>query len=238
MRPALYSSGRFGHGRLGLARVPVFFVAVRSVVPGATISRLPIYLRALGDFPTSQTTCSSEQLATLAGVNSAQVRKDLSYLGTHGTRGVGYDIEELRLQLRKALGLERHYGVVIVGGGNLGSALGNYGGFAPWGFEVKAVVDADPRKLGSVIAGLEVEPLERLEQIVRERNIEIAIIATPASAAQEVANRVTAAGVRSILNFAPTVIDVASAVEVRRVDLSTELQILTYHLHHMEGAAG
>lgn len=208
------------------------------MVPGATISRLPVYLRALGDFPQSQATCSSEQLASLAGVNSAQVRKDLSFLGTHGTRGVGYDIEQLRGQLRKALGLERHYGVVIVGGGNLGSALGNYGGFSPWGFEIKAVVDADPRKYGSVIAGLEVEPLEDLESIVRERHIDIAIIATPAAAAQEVANRLTAAGVRSILNFAPTVIDVESSVEVRRVDLSSELQILTYHLQHLDEAAG
>jgi len=211
---------------------------VRNIVPGATISRLPVYLRALGDFPPSQTTCSSEQLATLAGVNSAQVRKDLSYLGTHGTRGVGYDIEQLRTQLRKALGLERQYGVMIVGGGNLGSALGNYGGFAPWGFDVRAVVDADPAKHDTVIAGLVVEPLDHLEQIVGERVIEIAIIATPATAAQEVADRLTAAGVQSILNFAPTVIDVDPSVEVRRVDLSTELQILTYHLHHSAEATG
>ena len=211
---------------------------MRNIVPGATISRLPVYLRALGDFPPSQTTCSSEQLATLAGVNSAQVRKDLSYLGTHGTRGVGYDIEQLRTQLRKALGLERQYGVMIVGGGNLGSALGNYGGFAPWGFDVRAVVDADPAKHDTVIAGLVVEPLDHLEQIVGERVIEIAIIATPATAAQEVADRLTAAGVQSILNFAPTVIDVDPSVEVRRVDLSTELQILTYHLHHSAEATG
>lgn len=215
----------------------VTFAPVRNVVPGATISRLPVYLRALNDFPKTQTTCSSEQLANLAGVNSAQVRKDLSYLGTHGTRGVGYDIDQLRIQLRKQLGLDREYGVVIVGGGNLGSALGNYGGFSPWGFEIKAVVDADPRKLGTVIAGLEVEPLEDLEKIVREREIAIAIIATPAAAAQEVANRVISAGVRSILNFAPTVIDANEDVEVRRVDLSTELQILTYHLQHFSEAA-
>lgn len=207
-------------------------------MPGATISRLPIYLRALGDFPPTQTTCSSEQLATLAGVNSAQVRKDLSFLGTHGTRGVGYGIEQLRHQLRKALGLERTYGVVIVGGGNLGRALGNYGGFAPWGFEVCAVVDSDPAKHGTEIAGLAVEPLERLEEIVEEHNIEIAIIATPAGAAQDVANRLTAAGVRSILNFAPTVIDVDRTVEVRRVDLSTELQILTYHLQQSSASKG
>ncbi len=205
---------------------------MKSTVPGATVSRLPVYLRTLGALPPTQQTCSSDQLAGLAGVNSAQVRKDLSYVGVHGTRGVGYDVADLRDQLRRALGLTQDYAVVIVGGGNLGSALGKYGGFAPWGFEVAAVVDADPAKVGTRVGDMDVEPFDELERIVKERDVAIGIIATPARAAQEVADRLTAAGIRSILNFAPAVIDVPEDVKVRRVDMSTELQILTYHLKH------
>ncbi len=171
-------------------------------------------------------------MASLAGVNSAQVRKDLSFLGSHGTRGVGYGIAELRDQLRRALGLTTEYAVMIVGAGNLGSALSNYGGFGTWGFEVVAIVDADPAKIGTTVAGIPVEPIDTLEQIVAQRAVQIAIIATPSRAAQEVANRVIGSGVRSILNFAPAVLDVPEGVKVRRVDLSTELQILTYHLQH------
>lgn len=203
---------------------------VKSTIPPATVQRLPIYLRSLADLSPSQATCSSDQIATLAGVNSAQVRKDLSYLGSHGTRGVGYGVAELRDQLRRALGLTTDYAVIIVGAGNLGAALSNYGGFETWGFEVVSIVDADPGKIGTWIAGLPVEAIDDLEQIVEDRSVEIAIVATPSRAAQDVADRVIAAGVRSILNFAPTVLDVPNAVNVRRVDLSTELQILTYHL--------
>ncbi len=174
-------------------------------------------------------------MAALAGVNSAQVRKDLSFLGSHGTRGVGYRVDELRDQLRKALGLTHEYAVVIAGAGNLGSALANYGGFSAWGFEVAAIVDADRTKVGTQIAGHEVEPFDSIEEIVAERHIAIGIIATPSWSAQEVVDRLTAAGVRSILNFAPAVLDVPEGVEIRRVDLSTELQILTYHLKHRGG---
>ncbi len=169
-------------------------------------------------------------MAALAGVNSAQVRKDLSFLGSHGTRGVGYGVLELRSQLRRALGLNTDYAVIIVGAGNLGAALSNYGGFETWGFAVVAIVDADPAKIGTEVAGIQVESIDQLEHIVAERSVEIAIIATPSRVAQDVANRVTGAGVRSILNFAPAVLDVPATVKVRRVDLSTELQILTYHL--------
>jgi redox-sensing transcriptional repressor len=169
-------------------------------------------------------------MAALAGVNSAQVRKDLSFLGSHGTRGVGYAVLELRSQLRRALGLIVDYAVIIVGAGNLGTALSNYGGFETWGFAVVAIVDADPAKIGTEVAGIKVESIDKLEHIVAERSVEIAIIATPSRVAQDMANRVTGAGVRSILNFAPAVLDVPAGVKVRRVDLSTELQILTYHL--------
>lgn len=191
-----------------------------------------MYLRTLASLPSTQETCSSEQLAALAGVNSAQVRKDLSYLGSHGTRGVGYRVAELRNQLRKALGLTHDYAVVIVGAGNLGSALANYGGFSAWGFQIAAILDADRSKVGREVAGHEVESIDELEDIVTRRTISIGIIATPSWSAQEVADRLTAAGVRSILNFAPAIIDVPPGVEIRRVDLSTELQILAYHLQH------
>jgi redox-sensing transcriptional repressor len=204
---------------------------VKQSVPAATVSRLPIYLRCLRDLSATQETCSSDQLAGIAGVNSAQVRKDLSYLGSQGTRGVGYDVTELRRQLREALGLNTDYAVAIVGAGNLGSALSNYDGFDAWGFEVVAVFDVAANKVGGEVAGREVLPLEDLERVVADREVAIGIIATPAGAAQEVADRLVAAGLRSILNFAPTVLQVDQGVEVRRVDLSTELQILTFHLH-------
>lgn len=175
-------------------------------------------------------TCSSEGLAAKAGVNSAQVRKDLSYLGAHGVRGVGYNIDELRGQIRRALGLDVGYVVVIVGAGNLGSALSNYDGFSRWGFHIAALVDDDPAKVGHLVAGRRVEAFDDLEKIVEDREVSIGVIATPAASAQSVADRLAAAGVRSILNFAPTVLHVPDGVEIRRVDLSTELQILSFHL--------
>lgn len=203
---------------------------VNGAISDATVSRLPVYLRSLADLPGAQETCSSEQLARIAGVNSAQVRKDLSHLGSHGTRGVGYNVAELKAQLRQALGLNKGYSVVLVGAGNLGTALANYGGFHDWGFEVAAVLDSDPKKVGRAVGPLNVEELSSLESVVRSRGISIGVIATPTEAAQDVADRLTRAGIRSILNFAPAVLQVPEGVEVRRVDLSTELQILTYHI--------
>jgi len=205
-------------------------LAVKNPIPSATVSRLPVYLRCLSDLPTTQMTCSSDQLGTIAGVNSAQVRKDLSYIDAHGVRGVGYDINELRRELRRALGLMKSHAVAIIGAGNLGTALSNYPGFAGWGFEVKAMFDVDPSRVGEEVDGLLVEPLSDLERIVSERSISIGIVATPSHAAQDVADRLVRAGVRSILNFAPAILRRMSGVEVRRVDLSTELQILAYYL--------
>lgn len=203
---------------------------MKTSIPTATIARLPIYLRGLGDVPPGQTTCSSDELAASAGVNSAQVRKDLSYLNVSGVRGVGYSVDELREQLSTALGLKQGYAVAVVGAGNLGTALSNYGGFARWGFTVAGVFDIDDAKVGREVGGHLVRPLADLEEIVRQRNIAIGIVATPAQAAQQVADRFVAAGLRSILNFAPTVLQVPDGVSVRRVDFSTELQILTFHL--------
>ena len=203
---------------------------MRGAVPTATIARLPLYLRCLSEMEPGETTCSSEQLARSAGVNSAQVRKDLSYLNPPGVRGVGYKRKALRELLRRELGLTRKYRVAIAGAGNLGSALTVYPGFAESGFEVVAVFDTDAAKIGTLIDGVVVDPLRELETVTRGREATIGIIATPTEAAQQVADRFVAAGVRSILNFAPAVLKVPREVQVRRVDLSTELQILAYHL--------
>ena len=205
---------------------------MRKHIPDATVARLPVYLRCLA-MRTGAGTCSSKDLARTAGVNAAQVRKDLSFVDARGVRGVGYDVDDLRLQIRKALGLTHEFPIVIVGAGNLGRALANYGGFDEWGFSVAAIVDVDARKVGSRIGGTIIESMDDLESIVTDHGIEIGIIATPSTQAQIVGERLAGAGVRSILNFAPTVISV-DGVEVRRVDLSTELQILAYHLQERE----
>ena len=196
----------------------------------ATVARLPVYLRCLGDLSPAQSTCSSDELAAIAGVNPAQVRKDLSYLGSQGVRGVGYNVLELGRELRRALGLTKGYAVAIVGIGNLGRALSNYAGFEGWGFNVVALFDSDPAKVGSEIGGLEIDSMDELERVIKDRDVSIGIVATPADAAQYVADRFTGSGLRSILNFAPIVLQVPETVAVRRVDLSTELQILTFHL--------
>ena len=199
-------------------------------IPSAAVARLPRYLRCLSDMAEISSSCSSEEIALVAGVSAAQVRKDLSYLGSHGTRGVGYDIDELRIQIRKTLGLISHYPVVIVGAGNLGRALANYNGFENWGFEIVAILDIDESKIGKEIAGITVGSLHNLEEVVDEYSVRIGIIATPPSGAQNVTDRLTDAGVKSILNLAPTILKTEDDVEVRRVDLSTELGILAYHL--------
>jgi redox-sensing transcriptional repressor len=194
------------------------------------VARLPLYLRALGALAEGGvSTVSSEELATAAGVNSAKLRKDLSYLGSYGTRGVGYDVDYLVFQVSRELGLTQDWPVVIVGLGHLGHALANYGGFASRGFAIRALVDADPAIVGTEIAGLRVVPLTRLEEVVGDLGVAIGVIATPAQVAQEVCDRLVAAGVSSILNFAPSVLSVPDHVEVRKVDMSIELQILAFH---------
>lgn len=199
-------------------------------IPEATVARLPLYYRALLDTAEQHVaTVSSERLAELAGVNAAKVRKDLSYLGSYGTRGVGYDVEFLLHQISRELGLTQDWPVVIVGVGNLGHALANYRGFGARGFRVEALVDADLEKVGSRVGNLVVESLEELPAIVEDRKIAIGIVATPAHAAQEVADRLVKAGVSSILNFAPTVVTVPPGVSLRKVDLAIELQILSFY---------
>ena len=209
--------------------------AVRRI-PETTVARLPLYLRSLFELAAADvTTVSSERLADLCGVNAAKVRKDLSHLGSYGTRGVGYDTEYLVYQIARELGLTQDWRVVIVGVGNLGHALANYGGFASRGFRVVGLVDADPARVGEKIpAGrdgesIEVSPLEELENVVLDGEASIGVIATPAIAAQDVCDRLVGAGVTSILNFAPAVLSTPPGVDVRKVDLATELQILAFH---------
>src|SRR5205085_11568563 len=202
----------------------------RRRIPEATVARLPLYLRSLLEAAEAKTTTvSSERLAEMAGVNAAKDRKDLSYLGSYGTRGVGYDVEYLLFQISRELGLTQDWPVAIVGIGNLGHALANYKGFPARGFRVVALVDADPGKVGEQIGDLRVRALDELPAIAAEEGIAIGIIATPAPAAQEVADRLVAAGVSSILNFAPALITVPPSVSLRKVDLSIELQILSFY---------
>ena len=199
-------------------------------IPEATVGRLPLYLRALVEMAENgQGTISSEGLAEAAGVNSAKVRKDLSYLGSYGTRGVGYDVAYLIHQVRRELGLTQDWTVLIAGVGNLGHALANYKGFGERGFQIAALVDVDRSKVGEIIGGIRVRHVDDMPQIVRESGVAIGIISTPASAAQAVADQMVAAGIRSILNFAPAVISVPAEVSVRKVDLSIELQILGFY---------
>jgi redox-sensing transcriptional repressor len=209
----------------------------RRVIPEASIARLPVYHRCLLQLQAEdRATVSSEQLAELAGVNAAKVRKDLSYFGSYGTRGVGYDVEQLLVEVRRELGLTHDWPCVIVGAGNLGTALAKFAGFSDRGFSVLAVVDTDPGKVGQQLGGVTVSDDADLGALVQELGIVIGIITTPPSAAQDAADRLVEAGVSSILNFAPTVLDVPHEVLVREVDMAVELQILAFHEERRSGA--
>jgi redox-sensing transcriptional repressor len=202
------------------------------------VARLPLYYRALLETAEDDIdTVSSEHLARLAGVNAAQVRKDLSHLGSYGTRGVGYEVGPLLGEIAGELGLTHEWPVVIVGIGNLGRALAHYRGFEARGFQVVALVDDDPAKLGSRVDDLVIEGLDELPRLARERSIAIGIIATPPHVAQGVADALVAAGIASILNFAPTVVSVPTSVSMRKVDLAIELQILSFYQHHRDDPA-
>jgi redox-sensing transcriptional repressor len=209
-----------------------------SRVPDATVARLATYLRVLSTLADrSVGTVSSEELAAVAGVNSAKLRKDLSYLGSYGIRGVGYDVTTLIEQISRTLGLTVHRCVALIGVGNLGQALAGYAGFASRGFRIAALVDADPARIGSEIRGLRVNNIADLDEIVAERGITIGVLAVPAGAAQDVCDRLVDAGVTSILNFAPVVLSVPPHVHLRKVDLAAELQILSFHETRKAAAA-
>jgi redox-sensing transcriptional repressor len=199
-------------------------------VPDATVARLATYLRVLGVLgDRCVTTVSSEELAAAAGVNSAKLRKDLSYLGSYGIRGVGYHVTTLTEEIARTLGITVHRSVAIIGVGNLGQALAGYAGFASRGFRIAALLDADPARIGTTLQGLIVRDIAELEVIVAEQSITIAVLATPAAVAQDVSDRLVSAGVTSILNFAPVVLAVPAHVDLRKVDLAAELQILSFH---------
>jgi len=202
----------------------------RAGIPEATVARLPLYHRVLvGLADDGVSTVSSDALAATAGVSPAKLRKDLSFLGSYGTRGVGYDVRHLLTEIGLELGITLEWPVVVVGVGHLGHALANYGGFTSRGFRLAALVDSDPSRHGEVVSGVKVRPAADLAELVRDEQVVIGVIATPSEAAQEVADALVAAGVRSILNFAPVVLSVPSEVEVRKVDLASELQILAFH---------
>lgn len=221
-----------------LVNVPVTPRTTRRRIPEAALSRLPVYLQILTDLKgRSVERLSSEELAEHAGVNAAKVRKDLSYLGSYGTRGVGYDVAYLVYQISRELGLHQDWNVVIVGAGNLGRALANFRGFSSRGFPIAGIVDIDRDKVGRKIAGVEVRHVDDLRDIVRARAVSIGVIATPADAAQSAADRLVVAGVRSILNFASSVLTVPDAISVRSVDLGAELQILGYYEQLSRGGA-
>ena len=199
-------------------------------IPEATVARLPVYLRILLELSEGGTVgVSSEELADLAGVNAAKVRKDLSYLGTYGTRGVGYEVEYLIYQVRRELGLTHDWPVVIVGAGNLGQALAGYGGFSNAGSRSPGWSTSTRPRSARSSAACRVRHLDDLPAIVRAEQVSIGVVATPGAAAQEAADRLVKAGVTSILNFAPFVLTVPPGVMVRKVDLAVELQILSYY---------
>jgi redox-sensing transcriptional repressor len=204
--------------------------STRRSIPEATVARLPLYLRVLAELAdTGVTTVSSEALAAAAGVTSAKVRKDLSQLGSYGTRGVGYEVDCLCEEISRELGVTQHRAVAIVGVGNLGHALAGYGGFTARGFRVAGLFDADASRWGELVAGLRVRSMDELEAVVAGEGVTIGVIATPAAAAQQVCDRLVACGVTSVLNFAPIVLSVPPGVDVRKVDLAVELQILSFH---------
>ena len=202
-------------------------------IPEATVIRLSIYSRQLSNLRKAGVeTVSSEEIANSVGVSSAQVRKDLAYFGEFGTRGVGYPVDELLGNLTKILGLNREWNLAIIGAGKLGSALALYEGFRQRGFSIRAIIDADQEKVGVDLAGVVVDPLDRLEVLVKERDINIGIITVPAAQAQQITDRLVGAGVAAILNFSPQVLRVPPEVVLRNVDLAVNLKVLSFNLSH------
>jgi redox-sensing transcriptional repressor len=204
-------------------------------IPGATVARLPVYQRILLEMVRAgTTTVSSDQLAEMARVNASKVRKDLSFLGSFGTRGSGYDSEYLLSQIDRELGLDGDWPVAIVGMGNLGRALANSPGFSSRGFRVAGLFDVEPSLVGRRIMGVPVHHLDDFEKVADTDPPKIGVIATPANTAQEVADRMVRTGVGSVLNFAPRVLNVPPHVLLRYVDLSIELQVMSFYLCHAD----
>ncbi len=204
-------------------------------IADSTVRRLSLYLRFLEEFENAGlTTVSSEELAARGGTTSAQVRKDLSFFGSFGKRGLGYQVAELTQRMRRILGLERDWRVVIVGIGKIGSALAQYEGFQQRGFRVVGLYDTDPAKIGREVYDLPVRPLESLTEDNGERPVDIAVIAVPASAAQRVVDQVVAAGITGIMSFAPIQLHVPADVTLNTVNMAMELERLSFALSNRE----
>jgi redox-sensing transcriptional repressor len=198
-------------------------------IPQATVARLVIYLRVLGALADEGTQIvSSEELAAAAGVGSAKLRKDLSFLGPNGVRGVGYGVDRLRARIEGALGMGQGHRVVLIGIGNLGRALAGYGGFGRRGFGIVGLFDVDPDVIGTEVAGLEVHDVYDLKSECADLEPTIGVIAVPDDAAQEVCDQLVAAGVRRVLSFAQVSAPAVDQVDIRRVDLAVELQLLSF----------
>ena len=203
-------------------------------IPTATIERLSLYLRFLSQLEASgRYTTSSAELGAAVGLTGAQARRDLSYFGQFGRSGYGYDVTSLLARIKRILGTDRQWRVAVVGVGNLGRALLTYAGFKKQGFEIVALFDNDPRKVGRSYEGIKVSPMSQLGRKVRSLGIEIGIIAVPAGAAQEVANALVKAGLKGILNFAPATIHVPDDVVLRSVDLAIQLEQISYHINQI-----
>src|SRR5919197_176124 len=205
-------------------------------IPEMTVRRLSIYTRCLLQLEEDGVkTVSSQELAERFNLNSAQVRKDLAYFGEFGVRGIGYYVAGLKGELQRILGLDRQWPVVLVGFGNLGSALFHYKGFGRQGFRIAAIVDDDPAKVAREVDSMPVLHSRDLAREVRARGIQIAIVAVPAEAAQAVTDQLVGAGIRAILNFAPARLKVPREVRLQNVDLSIELENLSFHLAQQSG---
>lgn len=200
-------------------------------IPEATVGRLTAYSRFLKEAEEKGiSTVSSQQIAKATGVTPAQVRKDLAYFGEFGTRGVGYNPRELYNYIMKILGLDRRWPVIIIGAGRLGAALAMYKGFAERGFDIVGIFDIDPEKIGSKIGEIEIRPLEELKEKVQKCPVKLGIVAVPAASAQQVVDYMVESGIRGIINFAPVNVSVPEGVVLRRVDLASQLEYLTFRL--------
>lgn len=210
----------------------------RKKISELTTNRLSIYLRCLNDLAAAGIKrVSSQELAEQFNLNSAQIRKDLGYFGEFGVRGTGYFIDDLRAHLTKILGLDKPHRVGIVGAGRLGRALANYNGLEKSNFTVVALFDNDTSKIGErTRSGIEIFDVKRIARVVRDQEIDVAVIAVPARSAQRVLNQVMTAGVKAILNFAPAPLKVRLGIKVKTVDLTTSLESLAYFLAQPSGA--
>jgi len=200
-------------------------------IPDIVIGRLPIYLRALGRLTQEGfEVTSSHELGRRLGISSAQIRKDLSHFGGFGKQGTGYQISYLEEKLRQVLKVNRDWEVVLVGAGDLGSAIAHYGGFADRGFHIACVFDADPTKIGQSLHSYTIQSIDEMETTIKNQNIQMAMIAVPAEYAQDVANRLVEIGIRAILNYAPINLNVPEGVHVQYIDPVARMQRMTYYL--------